>query len=63
MVDPVWRKSSFSDNGKCVEVADTGARALIRNSNHPDRGTLEVAPAAMAAFVEACHGGELDDLA
>jgi hypothetical protein len=57
-----WRKSSFSDNGKCVEIADNGGSVLVRNSNHPDRGAIAVAPAAMAGFVAACSAGEIDDL-
>jgi hypothetical protein len=35
----VWTK--FSDNGnQCVEVMLTDTEVLVRNSNHPDAGTL-----------------------
>jgi Domain of unknown function (DUF397) len=35
----VWTK--FSDNGNnCVEVKLTDTEVLVRNSNHPDAGTL-----------------------
>jgi hypothetical protein len=60
-----WRKSTFSSNGvSCVEVAIPGPRTtLMRNSVHPDRGTLAFASGAVAAFVAACRAGDLDDLA
>lgn len=64
MTDPRWRKSSYSgSNGACVEVGDLDGRVAIRNSNHPDRGTLALDPSAMAAFVAGCAAGQLDDLA
>lgn len=63
MKNLTWRKSSYTNNGDCVEVADTGGSVLVRNSNHPDRGTLTLDPQAMAAFVEGCKQGEFDDLA
>lgn len=59
-----WRKSSYSgSNGACMAVADLGDAVAIRNSNHPDRGTLALDPSAMAAFVAGCAAGQLDDLA
>ena len=57
-----WRISSFSgQNGSCVAVAESGDTVLVRNSNHPDRGTVSVSPGAMAAFVAACARGEMDE--
>lgn len=64
MTTPVWRISSFSgSNGSCVAVAETPDGVAIRNSNAPDRVTLEFDPAAVAAFIAASAAGELDDLA
>jgi hypothetical protein len=61
---PRWRISSYSsNNGSCVAVADLAGAVGIRNSNHPDRGTLSLDRSAMAAFVAGCATGELDDLA
>ena len=62
MTDSVrWRISSFSgQNGSCVAVAESDDTVLVRNSNHPDRGTLAVSAGAMAAFVAACARGDLD---
>lgn len=59
-----WRKSSFSStSNECVEVAEDVRGVLVRNSNHPDRGTLAVAPDAMAAWVAGVASGDIDDLA
>jgi hypothetical protein len=59
-----WRKSSYSTtNGSCVEVNHLGGTVAVRNSVHPDRGTLVFEPTAVAALVAACAAGELDDTA
>jgi hypothetical protein len=58
-----WRKSTYSTSAEtCVEVAATVGHVLVRNSNHPDRGTLTVDPAAMAGWVQQVKAGGLDDL-
>jgi hypothetical protein len=58
-----WRKSSYSvGNSDCVELAAADDSVFVRNSNHPDRGTLTLHGGAMAAFVAACRAGDLDDL-
>jgi len=57
-----WRKSTFTDNGQCVEVAETDDGVLVRNSNHPDAGTVLFTRAEMAAWVLGCKAGEFDDL-
>jgi hypothetical protein len=60
-----WRTSSYSAaSNTCVEVARlTDGTVLVRNSNHPDAGTLAVTPAAMTAWIAGCRTGDLDDLA
>lgn len=59
----VWRTSSFTDRGNCVAVARLGdGRVALRNSNHPDAGTLVLAPSALRAWIEALKAGEFDDL-
>jgi len=35
---------------------------LVRNSNHPDAGTLAFAPAELDALLSGCRAGALDDL-
>jgi hypothetical protein len=58
-----WRKSSFTDNGMCVEMADCGDGAiLVRNSNHPDAGTLTLTRAELGDWLDRCKAGEFDDL-
>lgn len=59
-----WTKSTFStSNGACVEIATPDPdTVLLRNSQHPDRGTLAFPVEAMATFVGACKAGELDGL-
>jgi hypothetical protein len=58
-----WRKSTFSaTGGSCVELADDGELVHVRNSNHPERGSVCLPGPAMADFVAACAAGDLDDL-
>ena len=57
-----WRKSSYSNNGQCVEVAETNDGVLVRNSNRPDAGTIEFTRAEMAAWIEGCKAGEFEDI-
>lgn len=61
---PGWRKSSYSGAGSdCVELAETAEGIAVRNSNHPDAGTVTFTPAEMDAFVQGVKAGEFDDLA
>ena len=42
-----WRKAMHSiSNGACVEVADTGARVLVRDSVNPSGVKIAYAPDA-----------------
>jgi hypothetical protein len=64
MTLPQWRKSSYSaSTTACVEIATVGKAVLVRDSKHPDDGHLSFAPAELAALVDACKTGLLDDLA
>ncbi|MCX4095369.1 DUF397 domain-containing protein [Nocardia sp. alder85J] len=64
-VDLNWRKSSFSGpDGNCVECAELpGGGVAVRNSNHPDDGTLVFTRAELSAWILGCRAGEFDDLA
>ena len=58
-----WRTSSHSGaSSTCVEMARADDAVLVRNSNHPDAGTLAVDGATMAAWLAAGKAGALDDL-
>jgi hypothetical protein len=60
-----WRKSTFSgQNGECVEMAQLpDGTTLVRNSNHPDAGTLAFTRGEISAWLKGCKAGEFDDLA
>ena len=60
----LWRISSFSgNNGTCVEVAACpDGRVAVRNSNHPDEGTMLFTRAEMNAWIRGVKAGEFDDL-
>lgn len=58
-----WRKASFSGVGECVTLAEQGHQVALRNSRHPDRGTLLFPRSQMAAWVAGCKDGSFDDLA
>lgn len=62
MNEPTWRKSSFTVDNNCVEIAETGGDILVRNSNHPDRGTLALPRQDFADWLAGCKAGEFDDL-
>jgi hypothetical protein len=65
-----WRMSSFcggtgtSNGGGCVEVAVLrDGRVAVRNSNHPDAGSVLFTRAEMHAWIKGVKTGEFDDLA
>lgn len=60
--EATWRKSSFSPANNCVEVAVLPDAIAVRNSNHPDAGTLTFTRDEMAAWIDGCKAGEFDDL-
>jgi hypothetical protein len=64
-----WRTSSFTDSGtsnggSCVEVAELpDGRIAVRNSNHPNAGTVYFTRAEMRAWIKGVKASEFDDLA
>lgn len=54
----VWRKSSRSTGGgsNCVEVACLPGRIAIRDSKHPEGGTLIVTPAVFRELTGGIRG-------
>lgn len=65
MVDPVFRKSTYSNDNECVEVADLGDGIIgVRDSKRGDGSPILRFPrAAVAAWLADIKAGALDDLA
>lgn len=58
-----WRKSTFSNQQDCVELAPTSDGGVaVRNSNDHSLGTLSFTPTEWEAFLSGCKAGEFDDL-
>ncbi|MFB8245231.1 DUF397 domain-containing protein [Streptomyces sp. NPDC055952] len=53
VIEPRWRKSSYSGNtgGDCVEVAQLPATIAVRDSKDPGSGIVALSPQAYAAFI------------
>jgi hypothetical protein len=53
-----WRTSSRSTGGQeCVEVAQTGANCLVRDSKNPDGTRLAISRQAWTAFTRSIKHG------
>ncbi len=62
MMNPVWRKSSYSDNSHCVEVADLpdGGRLVRDTKLGEDSPVLRYTAAEWRAFIAGIKSGEFD---
>ncbi|WP_308805675.1 DUF397 domain-containing protein [Acrocarpospora corrugata] len=59
--DVVWKKSSASSNGNCVEVARlNGGNVAVRDSKDQAGPTLIFTPSEWVAFVQGVKGSEFD---
>jgi hypothetical protein len=59
-----WRKSSFSGNGGCVEVAPWGeAFVVVRDSKNPTAGIQVYDHHEWQSFLKGVRNAEFDDLA
>jgi hypothetical protein len=59
-----WRVSSYTTTGaSCVAVADAGDKVAVRNSVHPDAGTIYLERAQFADLLTGVKAGGLDHLA
>ncbi|MFF4786121.1 DUF397 domain-containing protein [Streptomyces griseorubiginosus] len=55
-----WRKSSYSGGANdCVEVAEMGGHAAVRDSKNISRGPLLFSKAAMRALVSGIASGAI----
>jgi hypothetical protein len=55
-----WRKSSFSQNGDCVEIAFKDEEVLIRDSKRPGESVLVFTYSEWSAFLAGVRSGEFD---
>ncbi|MET7424340.1 DUF397 domain-containing protein [Dactylosporangium sp. NPDC005555] len=58
----VWRKSTESLSGDCVEVAPLPDGVAVRDSKNPDGPVLEFTHSEWCAFLAGANKGEFDDL-
>lgn len=56
----IWRKSSASNSGNCVEVAFAEGMVLFRDSKNPDGDVLAISPTAWTAFVRHIRSSDFD---
>jgi predicted secreted Zn-dependent protease len=54
----VWRKSSASAQGNCVEVAAAGESILVRDTKNRAGAVLTFTPAEWQAFLTGVNAGE-----
>ena len=59
-----WRKSTFSNNGSCVELADLGGGVVgVRDSKLGDASpVLRFTRGEIDAWLAGAQAGEFDDL-
>lgn len=57
----VWRKSSESVNGDCVEVASLPDGVAVRDSKDPEGAMLTFTRSEWRAFLRGVNHGEFDD--
>jgi hypothetical protein len=61
MSDPLaWRKSTYSSNGTCVEIAFGNGSVFVRDSKNQERAVLEFTPAEWDAFLRGVYAGEFN---
>lgn len=56
----VWRRSTRSGSGNCVEVAVAGGLVLIRDSVNPDGVVLRLPPMRWSAFLADARTRDFD---
>jgi Domain of unknown function (DUF397) len=56
----VWRKSTKSGGGDCVEIAFSNGSVLLRDSKDPSGPVLSFTPSEWAAFLAGVCSREFD---
>jgi len=57
-----WRKSTYSGEGNCVEVADHGSRVLVRDTKDRAGAVLRLTPDAWRRFADRVKRSLASDL-
>ncbi|MFG1928977.1 DUF397 domain-containing protein [Cryptosporangium sp. NPDC048952] len=57
---PAYRKSSFSGDQNCVEVATNMAQVYVRDTKDPDCVELKLPRPSWLGFLAACRRGEFN---
>ena len=61
-IDPQWRKSSYSAEANCVEVAELDDGAIAVRNSDAQGSVVSVSREDFRAFVLGVKAGEFDDL-
>lgn len=56
----IWRKSTRSDSGGCVEVALANGIVFLRDSKRPSGSVLSIAPRVWAALIAEVRYSAID---
>lgn len=56
----VWKKSTASGGGNCLEAANTRTSVLVRDSKNPQGGVLTFSRPEWAAFLVSVRDGKFD---
>ncbi len=62
MIEPteaalIWRRSTRCEGGQCVEVAQSGAAVVVRDSKDPDGPTLAFSLEEWSGFLNGLRVG------
>lgn len=55
-----WRKSSYTGRDECVEIAEAGGSAAIRDSKNPRGAELRVSAGSWGSFLAHIKAGGYD---
>lgn len=56
----IWRKSTRSDSGGCLEVALADGIVFLRDSKRPDGSILSIAPRAWTVLISEVRCSAID---
>jgi Domain of unknown function (DUF397) len=60
LTSAVWRRSTYSVNGNCVEVAYVDSQIVVRDSKHRAGSVLMFTLTEWHAFLDGVRDGEFD---